>query len=76
MMKNIDHNDPRTQPGPDNDFRESRSLRLSDHRYRQLKAEVEDSDNDLSRQDIVDIALKEYFERRYSSNPSENKAHY
>lgn len=65
IMIQLNPNDPRVQPGPENDFRESRGLRLSDHRYQQMRAEVEDPANDLARQDIVDIALKEYFEKRY-----------
>ena len=64
-MKKLNSNDPRVLPGDDNDYRECRSFRISDHRYQQMRAKVEDPSNDLARQDIIDIALKEYFQKRY-----------
>jgi hypothetical protein len=64
-MKQLSHNDPRTQPAPANQYREIRSVRLSAHRYSQLQAEVEDVA--ISRQDVIDVALDEYFARRYQA---------
>jgi hypothetical protein len=71
-MRKLTNNDPRAQPAPEGAYKEQRSVRLSDHRYQQLRAEVDDPANNMSRQDIIDTALDEYFTSRYAGegNPT------
>ncbi len=57
--------DPRLAAPHQDEYKECRNLRLSATRYQQLNAEVQDPENNSSKQDILDIALAEYFERRY-----------
>ena len=66
-MRKLSPSDPRVQPAIPNEYKEIRSVRLTPHRYSQLQAEVEDKVNDLSRQDIIDTALEEYFHKRYQA---------
>lgn len=61
--QSLDPGDPRVQPAPEGQYKEHRTIRLSDHRYQQLKAEV--GATNVSRQDIIDTALDEYFLKRY-----------
>ncbi len=59
--------DPRTQPGSPDQYKEHRTTRLSHHRYLQLQAEVDDPTDNLTRQDIINTALGEYFQKRYKA---------
>ena len=52
-----------------------RKLDNNDPRYQQLRAEVDDPQNNLARQDIIDIALDEYFQHRYSGSARSEAKH-
>ena len=65
MRRILPEDDVRVHSAPIDQYKEQRNFRLSDHRYQQLNQEVQYTK--LSRQDVIDTALREYFAKRYKS---------